>query len=75
MVLELSEAESGDSIMLKVGDVVEYKKPFFDEIGSKYKIIWLDANEDACEFEAIVPMMIRPIYAARISDMRVVNEA
>ena len=44
-------------------------RSLFDEIRSKYKIIWLDAKEDACEFGAIVPMMIRPIYAARISDM------
>lgn len=61
--------------MFKIGDTVEYIKPFHDEIGTKYEVTFVDTAIGYCEFRALIDMVIRPLYSAPINDMRLVHDA
>jgi hypothetical protein len=55
-----------DNKIIQLGDIVEYKNPYPDEVGTTYKVIEVEYIESNCHvlMEAIVNMTIKPQYTA-----------
>ena len=64
-----------DTKIIPLGAIVEYSKPYPDEIGTKYKVIEIEVIESNihCLIEAIVPMRIKPVYWAWGKELTVLS--
>jgi hypothetical protein len=57
-----------------IGAIVEYKNPYPDELGTKYKVIEIEYVESNCHclIEALVPMRIKPVYWAWGNELTII---
>ena len=64
-----------DNKIIQLGDIVKYKKPYPDEIGTTYKVIDVWYIESHCKvlMEAVCKMTIKPSYTAFGIELEVVS--
>jgi hypothetical protein len=64
-----------DTKILAIGDIVKYKNPYPDEIGTTYTIIDIWYIESHCKvlMFANVPMMIKPEYTTFGIELEIVK--
>jgi hypothetical protein len=60
-----------DNKVIQMGDIVKYKNEYPDEIGSTYKITYIDDN--FVEMEYISNMTITPLFSATLDELEVIK--
>jgi hypothetical protein len=64
-----------DNKIIQIGDIVRYKNPYPDEIGTTYKVVECEyvLSHARIFMEAIVPMNIKPLYTADSRELEVIK--
>lgn len=64
-----------DNKIIAIGDIVKYKNPYPDEMGTTYTVIdvWYIESHCKVEMQANVPMTIKPTYTDFGIDLEVIE--
>ena len=58
---------------MKIGDLVEYAKPFEDEKGLTFTVVEIEEATNWCKIRANVGLTLCPTYVANITDLQIIN--
>ena len=67
--IQAKPKSSGGKESFKKGDLVEYKQPYEDEVGIKYRLLE-EPDGGRVLVEAQVPMAIKPTYRVKLDDIK-----